>query len=87
MPDTYAAFSTSLTTPLVKGFSITPSDATDLSEVTRQIRITGNGGTIAVVWPGGETTTEPVAAGDTFDWRVVRVLAAGTTATGIRGYV
>jgi hypothetical protein len=87
MPDSYAAFSTGLTTPIVKGFAIVPNDAADLPEVTRQIRVTGSGGAIAVVWPGGEQTIEPVSAGEPLDWRIVRVLATGTTATGLRGYV
>lgn len=87
MPDSYSAFAIGLTTPLVRGFAITPNDGVDLNEITRQIRITGNGGALAVIWPGGEQTVEPVTAGETLDWRVARVLATGTTATGVRGYV
>lgn len=66
--------------------AITPSDSADLAKTTRQIRVTGNAGNIAVVWIDGTETTEPVEAGDVLDWRVVRVKATGTTATGIRGY-
>jgi hypothetical protein len=87
MPDSFAAFAAGLTTPLVKCFPIVPNDASDLPEVTRQIRVTGTGGNLAVVWPDGTQTIEPVAAGETFDWRLTRILATGTTATGIRGYV
>lgn len=86
MPDPVQTFASSLSSPLQGGFVITPSDSTDLPQVTRQIRITGNPGTLAVIWAGGEQTVEPVSAGDVLDWRVTRVRATGTTATGIRGY-
>ena len=72
--------------PLISGFSITPDDAVDLPAVTRQIRITGAAGNAVVVWATGAETTEPVLTGDVFDWRVKRVKATGTTATGLRGY-
>jgi hypothetical protein len=39
-----------------------------------------------VTWPGGAETVEPVLAGETLDWRIVRIKATGTTATGLRGY-
>lgn len=75
-----------LNSPLTKGFAITPSDSEDLDFLTRQIRITGNAGNIAVIWADGTESIEPVAAGDIFAWRIARVKATGTTATGIRGY-
>jgi len=74
------------TRPLRSGFTITPSDTADLEQVTRQIRVTGAAGDIAVVWVDGATSTEPVSVGDVLDWRIKRVLSTGTTATGIRGY-
>lgn len=86
MPDLSSSLATGLSSPLVLGFAISPNDAVDLAFVTRQIRVTGTAGTIAVVWPDGTETTEPVAAGDVLDWRIRRVKATGTTATGLRGY-
>ena len=86
MSDPFANHAKGLTSPLSGGFPIAPSDAEDLAFVTRQIRITGGGGTLAVVWQSGAETIEPVLAGDVLDWRATRIKATGTTATGIRGY-
>lgn len=86
MPDVFSSQNPSLSSPLIGGFAITPSDGTDLPFTTRQIRVTGSGGTVAVTWPAGVETIEPVLAGETLDWRIVRIKATGTTATGLRGY-
>lgn len=86
MPDTYQSMGTSLISPLIGGFAITPSDGADLPTVTRQLRVTGAGGDIALVWVDGSETIEPVVAGETLDWRIQRVKATGTSATGLRGY-
>ena len=86
MPDIFSSQSPGLSSPLIGGFAITPNDGADLPYTTRQIRVTGSAGTITLVWPGGIETAEPVLAGETLDWRVVRIKATGTTATGLRGY-
>lgn len=86
MADNFTQFSSGLTSPLTAGFEITPADAADLAFSTRQIRVTGNAGNIAVVWVSGVESIEPVQAGDVLDWRIKRVKATGTTATGLRGY-
>lgn len=86
MVDTFSGFSVGLNAPITTGFAITPNDTADLAIATRQIRITGSAGNIAVVWVDGSTSVEPVAAGETLDWRIRRVLATGTTATGLRGF-
>jgi hypothetical protein len=86
MSDTYSHHMPGLSSPLIGGFAITPNDAADLAVATRQIRVTGTAGQIAVIWIGGDETIEPVAAGDVLDWRIQRVKATGTTATGLRGY-
>lgn len=66
--------------------AITPNDDADLAHGTRQLRITGDDGNICVIWYDGTESIEPVSAGDVLDWRVKRIKATGTTATGIRGY-
>lgn len=86
MPDIFSSQSPGLSSPLIGGFAITPNDGTDLPFTTRQIRITGAAGALAVTWLGGLETIEPVLAGETLDWRIVRIKATGTTATGLRGY-
>lgn len=74
--------------PLVGAFAITPDNDNDLPFVTRQIRLpdSGTAGNVVVVWVGGVETTERIAPGDVFDWRIERVKATGTTAVGLRGY-
>ncbi|MGL4325129.1 MAG: spike base protein, RCAP_Rcc01079 family [Beijerinckiaceae bacterium] len=86
MPDIFADTSSGLTGPLIGGFAVTPHDTNDLPQVTRQLRITGTAGFIAVIWKDGTESTEPVSAGDVLDWRLSRIKATGTTATGVRGY-
>lgn len=86
MPDIFADRNIGLSSPLIGGFSITPADNLDLPMVSRQLRVTGSGGNIALIWQGGDETIEPVSAGDILDWRIRRVKATGTTATGLRGY-
>ena len=86
MTTNHDGYTSGLTAPLISAFSIAPSDTNDLPKVTRQLRITGQAGTLAVIWLDGTQTVEPVAAGETLDWRIRRVLATGTTATGVRGY-
>jgi hypothetical protein len=86
MPDKFEGYSEGMSNPLTAGFPIVPSDSVDVENVTRQIRITGAGGNIAVIWSSGTSSVEPVATRDVLDWRIRRVLATGTTATGIRGY-
>lgn len=87
MPDAFANHTPGLSAPLTSAFPITPSDSADLPATTRQIRVTGAGGSMVVIWLDGVETTEPVQAGDTLDWRITRVKATGTTATGLRGYI
>ena len=86
MSDPFQTHAIGLSSPLTGGFAISPSDAVDLAMVTRQIRVTGSGGALAVVWQSGVETVEPVAAGEVLDWRVRRVKATGPTAPGLRGY-
>lgn len=86
MTDPLKTYAAGPTGPLAGAFAITPSDTTDLPQITRQLRVTGTAGNVAVIWASGDQTVEPVALGDVLDWRIQRVKATGTTATGIRGY-
>jgi hypothetical protein len=83
--DPYLSAANRLTGPIVGAFAVSPDDEQDLPKVTRQLYAAG-AGDIAVVWLDGSETVEPIAAGERVDWRVSRVKATGTTATGIRGY-
>lgn len=77
---------TAKTEPLVKGFAITPDDGTDLSVTTRAI-YTGAGGTIALILSGDTASLafSNVPAGVWWPIEAKRVLATGTTATGMIG--
>jgi len=85
MTDRFGQHAGGLSSPLTTGFSITPDDNTDLAITTRQLYAAG-AGNVSVVWVDGSASVEPIAAGERVDWRIARVKATGTTATGIRGY-
>ena len=83
--DKYGAFTPGLTGPIIGGFDVTPDDATDLALMPRGIMVT-NAGDVAVVLPDDTTLTLPgLAVGNIYPVRVKRILATGTTATGIKG--
>lgn len=86
MADNFRDFQPSLSSPIEGGaFAITPNDNSDLPQTTLQIYATG-AGNIAAVFKSGNTGTFPVASGDLRDVRIKRVLATGTTATGLYGF-
>lgn len=66
------------------GWEITPNDGTDLVRVTRAVRAAGAG---VIKWHNrtGDLQTTTVGAGETVPIRARRILATGTTATGIEG--
>lgn len=66
-------------------FPVTPNDAADLAYETREI-ILAVGGTLAVWKRSGDAVTLTLPAGR-FALVVRRVLATGTSATGITGVV
>jgi hypothetical protein len=63
--------------------AVVPSDSTDLTYIASALHI-GVGGTVMVNTPGGQTNVPfIVQSGQLLSQRVTRVLATGTTATGI----
>jgi hypothetical protein len=85
--DKFSEYTSGLSSPICGGFDIAPDDATDLSSVTRAI-ILGAAGDVAVVLKNGDAITLPaLAAGVIYPVRVSRVLATGTTATGLKGLI
>lgn len=84
--DTFSDHSTGLTGPVSAAEHITPSNSTDLSHVTRALYI-GGSGDVQVTLAKGQTVTLAAAAGGAFyPLRITRVLATGTTATGLVGF-
>lgn len=85
MTDPFARSHPSLTGPATAGFAVTPDDAADLPQVTRALYV-GGGGTLAVQMMNGETLAfTGLQGGSLLPVRTGRVLATGTTATGIVG--
>jgi hypothetical protein len=72
-----------LANPASRAAAITPDDGIDLDAATRSIWV-GGAGDVAVITAGGDTVTIPGAlAGTWIPVRATRVLATGTTATGL----
>jgi hypothetical protein len=85
MLDRYEGTAAGVNSPAYTGFSVTPNDSTDLTEVTRAVYV-GASGAVSVVMASGQTVTfAAVAASTLLPIRVRRILATGTTATNLVG--
>jgi len=75
-----------LESPATQAFAITPSDSTDLAQVTRAI-YTGTGGDITCILADdtSSVTFQFVPAGAILPLRVKRILSTGTTSSGMIG--
>jgi hypothetical protein len=86
MVDPFKGHRPGLSSPADNGAEVTPSDAGELPAVTRAL-YSGSGGDIAVRLASGTlvrlTETMP---GSIYPLRVDKVLATGTTASGIVGF-
>jgi hypothetical protein len=82
--DPYADLVPATDGPLVGGFAVTPA-AADLPFVTRALMVAGGGDVVVVMRNGNQITLPGLQPGAVYPVRVARVLAAGTTATGIVG--
>lgn len=67
-------------------FAITPNDNTDLPKNIRAISI-GTDGNLTVKNPAGTNVTFAVLKGQVISISTTRVMATGTTATGLVGLV
>ncbi len=83
--DPFATYSKTLTDPVTGGFAITPDDEAELQTVTRVLMVSGAGSVTAEMKDGMTLTLPALGPGVLYPFRVVRVLATGTTATGIVG--
>ena len=85
--DTLNSYQAGLSSPVQGGFDLTPSNGSDLAQVTRAVMGTG-GGDLRVTLKNGDTITLPgLTPGVIYPVRVARVFATGTTATGVKGLV
>ena len=76
-----------LTSPIVAGFDITPSDTADIAQVARAVMVSGEGDVAAVLADGDTLVLPALAPGVVYPFRIARVLSTGTTATGLKGLV
>ncbi|PZU85939.1 MAG: hypothetical protein DI528_10780 [Shinella sp.] len=87
MTDRFSNVHPSLSGPASTGFTILPDDDANLLETTRGLYI-GSGGDISVVMTSGASIVlTNVPGGSILPLRVNRVLATGTTTSGIVGLV
>ncbi len=84
--DSFSSFVDSPMAPASRCFAIVPSDAAELSEVTKALYV-GSAGDVVLraVEATVDVTFRNVPAGSTLDVRVRAVRAAGTTAADIVG--
>lgn len=86
MTNPFSNRSVSLSGPATDIVPVTPDDATDLPDVAVALYI-AQGGTVRLVSVRDETRSVPVADFSILPVGVRRVLATGTTATGIHALV
>lgn len=87
MADRFEGMAIGYDAPAFHGFSITPNDSTDLSEITRAIWVGGAGDITLVLMSGATLTLPSIPAGTLMPIRAARIMATGTDATGLVGLV
>jgi len=82
--DNFSRFQTTDISPITRAVAVTPSDATDLVNVTRAIYV-GDGGNVSVIMADSESPVlfTSVPTGTTLPIRVSRIRSTGTTALAI----
>ena len=65
------------------GYEITPDDNVDLPQTANAIYIGGDGDIVLVSPDGSTLTFTGLLAGNILPWKAKRILATGTTATGL----
>ncbi len=84
MADVFENLTESITAPGNNLVAITPSDSTDLPQVSRGIYVGGAGNLVVTPAAGGSNVTfVGVPAGTVLPIRVSRVLSTSTTATSL----
>jgi hypothetical protein len=81
---------TSTTGPISDGFAVTPRDAEDLTEVTRALMVAAAGDIRVTLMDQAEGTFITLPAmqpGVLYPFRVKRIWASGTSASGVVGLV
>ncbi|RID91557.1 hypothetical protein D2N39_12715 [Gemmobacter lutimaris] len=85
MADAFLYNTSGLESPASNAAAITPSDSVDLANVPRALYALTDGTVRVTMRGGGSPVTVQMIAGVPLPFRVTRVWATGTTATGIVG--
>lgn len=83
MFDSFKDQARGLASPAFDAAEIVPDDGSDLPHVSRALYIGGAGTVRLRMASGDEVTFSGLAAGIVYPFRAARVMATGTTATGI----
>jgi hypothetical protein len=85
MSDGFKDYQPGLESPAGHAAAITPSDSLALVDATRAIYVGGAGALRVTMVSGAVVTLAVVQAGQIYPLRVTKVMATGTTATGLVG--
>ena len=85
--DNFSDYSSGLSGPICGGFDITPSDADEISQVTRAIMVSQSGDLSVELKSGDAIVLKNRIPGAVYPFHISKVLSTGTTATGITGLV
>ncbi len=85
MTDEFDGYATGLTSPARDATAIVPDDGADLPAATRALYVGGSGDLQVQMVSGQTATFVNMQAGVVYPLRVARVMATGTTATGLMG--
>jgi hypothetical protein len=87
MTDRFENSTASLSGPASHAFTITPSDTAALAETLRGVYIGGGGAITAITQSGATVEFTALPSGSILPVRLSKILATGTTATGLVGLV
>lgn len=85
MADRFARYPDTPDSPAKRWAAIVPNDGADLADLPKALRF-NVGGTVVLRGQDGIDVSFTVSDGETLPVRPIRVLATGTTATGIVGF-
>lgn len=91
MPATneFSSCARTLSDPASDAIPVTPTDSSDLTRMTKALwlPLSATGGIVRVITEAGNTRDLPLYPGDLLPIRVTRILATGTTASGVWAFV
>jgi hypothetical protein len=85
MQDEFRRHEVGLTAPAERAEPIIPSDTTDLPRATRALYVGQSGDVVLRMTSGATVAFTGMQGGMIYPLRIARVLASGTTATGLVG--